>query len=111
MRGVAWNKQRIGLLKTLWAEGRPAAEIAARLRISRAAVLGKVFRLRLKPAANVAPAPMRGDAGSPGSRRRGRRYPDKPVAPVAPIVPVTPAKARGKSLLELTNDTCRWLGN
>jgi GcrA cell cycle regulator len=101
MRGVAWTRRRLDLLKTLWAEGRTATDIARQLRISRAAVLGKVFRLRLKPqkaAPMSAPMPARSDAGSPSPdpRRRGRRYPDERVAP------------RGKSLLELTNGTCRW---
>jgi GcrA cell cycle regulator len=99
MRGVAWTKRRIELLKALWAEGAPAADIAARLRISPAAVLGKVFRLRLKARR------VRSVAGSPQQRKRGRRYVAKPTAPVAPVAP---AKARGKTLLELTNDSCRW---
>jgi GcrA cell cycle regulator len=101
MHGGAWTKQRIELLKALWAEGRPAADIAAELRISPAAVLGKVFRLRLKPKR------ARGVAGSPQRRKRGRRYAAKPAAPVAPAQ--APDKtARGKTLFELTNDSCRW---
>ena len=46
MRGV-WTRERIALLKKLWADGETAAAIAMRLRMSKSAVLGKVFRLRL----------------------------------------------------------------
>src|SRR5580692_4715092 len=49
MRDV-WTRERIALLKKLWADGETATAIAARLRMSRSAVLGKVFRLRLRPA-------------------------------------------------------------
>jgi GcrA cell cycle regulator len=106
MRGVAWTGGRLDLLKKLWAEGQTATDIAARLRISRAAVLGKVFRLRLGPAGNAAPSPTGNDAASIGRRRRGRRYAETQIETAAP------AKARGKTLFELTNHTCRWpIGN
>jgi GcrA cell cycle regulator len=96
--GTGWTKQRIELLKALWAKGAPAADIAARIGISPAAVIGKAFRLGLK---------LRRKRGvrSPQRRKRTRRYVKKPAAPVATVAPV---KARGKTLLELTNDSCRW---
>ena len=47
MRGV-WTRERIALLKELWADGETATAIATRLRMSKSAVLGKVFRLRLR---------------------------------------------------------------
>jgi GcrA cell cycle regulator len=106
MRGVAWTGRRIGLLKKLWAEGKTATDIAAHLRISRAAVLGKVFRLRLGPAKNAAPLPTGNDAASVGRRRRGRRYAETQIQSTAPTKP------RGKTLFELNNSTCRWpIGN
>jgi GcrA cell cycle regulator len=98
--GADWTKQRIELLKALWAKGAPAADIAARLGVSSAAVLGKLFRLRLKPKR------ARSAARSPQWRKRGRRYVAKPVAPAD--VPAVSAKTRGKTLFELKNDTCRW---
>ena len=57
MRGDLWNDERIELLKRLWAEGATADLIAAQLGgISRSAVLGKIFRLRLGAAAAAPPS-------------------------------------------------------
>jgi GcrA cell cycle regulator len=101
MRGV-WTRERIALLKKLWADGETATAIAASLRMSKSAVLGKVFRLRLPSAAKATAAAARRDAATVGRRRRGR-LPAKPrVKPAAPVV------ASGKTLFELTNDSCRW---
>lgn len=102
----AWSSERIALLKRLWSEGQTAAAIGAALGgMSRSAVLGKVFRLRLGPAEGASLRQEPTDA-SPGDRspsrrrdaRRRRRHPPTQASP----------KARGKSLLELTNDSCRW---
>jgi GcrA cell cycle regulator len=101
MRGV-WTRERIALLKKLWAEGETATAIATRLRMSKSAVLGKVFRLRLRPAAKATAAATRRDAATVGRRRRGR-LPTKP-----PVKPAAPAMAPGKTLFELTNGSCRW---
>jgi GcrA cell cycle regulator len=106
MRGVAWTAERVALLRKLWAEGETAAAIGARLGgLSRSAVLGKVFRLRLdadgggrvtQPNKHAA----RSGKDKPPARRRrpGKRY---------ALPPPQPAK-KGKSLLDLTNDSCRW---
>jgi len=119
MHGEAWTIERIALLKELWAGGSTAAAIADRLGgISRSAVLGKISRLRLKPAA--APrgkskasdrakvqAAAAGDASalrlfrSPARRRRRAQNEAQPQVVVA-------AKKRGRTLLELTNESCRW---
>jgi GcrA cell cycle regulator len=101
MRGV-WTRERIALLKKLWADGETAAAIAMRLRMSKSAVLGKVFRLRLPSAAKATAAAARRDAATVGRRRRGR-LPTKPQ-----IKPAAPVMASGKTLFELTNDSCRW---
>ena len=97
MRGV-WTRERIALLKKFWADGETATAIAARLRMSKSAVLGKVFRLRLRPAAKATAAAARRNAAKVGRRRRGR----PPAAPTAPVM------ASGKTLFELTNNSCRW---
>ena len=97
MHGEPWQPEDIALLRRLWSEGETAAAIGAKLGgLSRSAVLGKIFRLRLgaagkPPAANAADKP-------PGRRRAGK------------AAPLPPAKAgrRGKTLLELTNACCRW---
>jgi len=45
---VAWNDERISLLKELWTDGRSASEIANLLgNVTRSAVIGKVHRLGL----------------------------------------------------------------
>jgi GcrA cell cycle regulator len=101
MRGV-WTRERIALLKKLWADGNTAAAIAARLRISKSAVLGKVFRLRFRPAAKPTAAAARSDKATIGRRRRGRLS-TKPPAKLA-----APEMTSGKTLFELTNNSCRW---
>jgi GcrA cell cycle regulator len=102
MRGI-WTRQRIALLKRLWTDGETATAIAAQLRMSKSGVLGKVFRLRLRPAAKATAAAARSGKAVLGQRRKGR----PPAAPVPVPVPV-PATASGKTLFELTNDSCRW---
>jgi GcrA cell cycle regulator len=101
MRGV-WTRERIVLLKKLWADGETATAIAMRLRMSKSAVLGKVFRLRLRPAAKATAATARRRTATVGRRRRGR-LPTKPRTE-----PAAPATTPGKTLFELTNDSCRW---
>jgi GcrA cell cycle regulator len=107
MRGV-WTRERIALLKQLWAGGETAAAIAMRLRMSKSAVLGKMFRLRLSSAPKAKAAAARRDAATVGRRRRGRLPAKPPVIPVAPVAPAAPVMATGKTLFELTNDSCRW---
>ncbi len=87
-----WSRGKLAWLERLWREGATAAAIAQQLGVSRAAVIGKIFRLRASAGAGK----------SPGQRRPGRKYP-RP----APL-PAPPQNKRGKSLLELTNGDCRW---
>jgi GcrA cell cycle regulator len=104
MRGV-WTRERIALLKKLWADGETATAIATRLRMSKSAVLGKVFRLRLRPAATGTTAAARSNTVIL-RRRHKSRPPNKHRA--KPAAPAAPAMASGKTLFELTNDSCRW---
>ncbi|HWX83924.1 MAG TPA: GcrA family cell cycle regulator [Xanthobacteraceae bacterium] len=101
MRGI-WTRRRIALLKRLWTDGKTAPAIAAQLRMSKSAVLGKVFRLRLGPAGNATKASARSNTKIL-NRRHKRRPPVKRRAK-----PAAPAMASGKTLFELTNDSCRW---
>jgi len=111
MRGI-WTRERIALLKKLWTDGETATAIAARLRMSRSAVLGKVFRLRLRPAKKAAAATAASArSGTAILRRRHQRRPPikhraKPAARAAPAAPA--AIPLGKTLFELTNGSCRW---
>lgn len=105
----AWTAERIDLLRKLWGEGATAATIAARLGgLSRSAVMGKVFRLRLQAAKAARLSPMKQNlaqrtrpAAAPARRRRSGKRARRLEAP--------PATGRQhKTLLELTNKTCRW---
>ncbi|MFZ0423197.1 MAG: GcrA family cell cycle regulator [Xanthobacteraceae bacterium] len=101
MRG-AWMDDDIDLLKRLWAAGETAETIAARLGgLTRSAVLGKIFRLRLGPAPGGA-TPKAKAAKKPEAvaRRRGGPEPQPVPKPKSPIC--------GKSLFDLTNNCCRW---
>jgi GcrA cell cycle regulator len=74
----------------MWSAGKTAAAIGADLGgISRSAVLGKVFRLRLVAQDDV-------PADAPARRRAGKAK------------PIQPQPTKCKTLLELTNECCRW---
>jgi GcrA cell cycle regulator len=106
----AWTDDRIATLKNMWADGETAAAIADRLGgLSRSAVLGKIFRLRLRagvPAAETEKNQAGEALRKPAAPDRRRRRPHALPPPSRP----RPKKSRqrGKSLLELTNDSCRW---
>lgn len=90
-----WTPVRIAELRQLWSAGQTAAAIGQALGgITRSAVLGKVFRLRLAPSAHQRAAPRAGEAAP--ARRRAGKPPPQPVKP------------RRKTLLDLTNECCRW---
>lgn len=109
MRADLWTNERIGLLRTLWAAGESAQAIAERLGgVSRSAVLGKLFRLRLsasQPPPVTATRETRtihdAQRNKPASSRQRRKEDDSRSTR-------KPARPRGKTLLQLTNETCRW---
>jgi GcrA cell cycle regulator len=93
MPAAAWTDERVAILKELWTGGATAQSIADRLGgISRSAVMGKIFRLRLGAETAVLTAVGQSQAGS-----------DDSAEPQSPV-----RRRRGKSLLELTNKSCRW---
>ena len=107
MRGNVWTDEGVALLRQLWAEGATADTIGRRLGgLSRSAVLGKVFRLRLNREAGPAPTSLvqreqtAVEAAAP-SRRRGRQRRKRVVAPPS-------KKAEPLTLLDLKNENCRW---
>lgn len=102
-----WTEETIGILKELWAEGCSASQIAARLGVTRNAVIGKIHRL------DLAARPPRARAPKPSSPRR----------PVVRAPHVRPAQAEPAHLSatfaseELTGEAtlmtlgtkmCRW---
>jgi GcrA cell cycle regulator len=107
MRADFWTEKRLATLKQMWAEGRSASEIAKTLGgVSRSAVLGKVFRLRLGVAEKPAKKAARGNPAQQKSRKapkdspaRRRRVAGNESVPGVP---------RRRSLFELTNQCCRW---
>lgn len=88
-----WPHSRIAILKQMWTDGATAAAIAERLGVSRSAVLGKIHRLRHRTAEQKLAAVL--------ERRRAARQLHQPGRVIHP-------RRRGISLLDLTNDTCRW---
>jgi GcrA cell cycle regulator len=103
----SWTEERVETLKALWAERRSATVIAERLGApSRNAILGKINRMGLSQSRPPAlPRP-------PRPPRVRRRAPFRPPA-VMPSPPkdspaASPAPARPCSLLELTNESCRY---
>src|SRR3974390_325331 len=119
---MGWTDERVALLKKLGADGLSASQIAAELGgITRNAVIGKVHRLglsgRAKSPSSAAPRPRKPRAASHMLRvsrpsMRGNtalahafEFDMEPEA--VPIDNVIPLGQR-RSLLELTEDTCRW---
>jgi len=120
---MSWTDERVELLKKLWADGLSASQIANELgNVTRNAVIGKVHRLGLsgrakspssaaprqrKPRAHahmlrVRPA-MRGNtalATLPGYELDVEPEPEL----IENIIPI----GQRCSLLELTDDKCRW---
>jgi GcrA cell cycle regulator len=111
MRADFWTKERIATLKQLWAQGQPASAIARTLGgISRAAVLGKIFRLRLG-ATEKSAKKSRQTAKAAGQKLHRTPSKDRPARRrgAAPEIAAKPSHPSGrKSLLELTNRCCRW---
>jgi hypothetical protein len=110
MQSEAWSAERVDLLRRLWADGETAAAIAVRLGgMSRSAVLGKVFRLRLADPVSGKTAQEQRSAAAPALNAewpyiaRRRRSPKR----AHQQQPSLNAAKRGKTLLELTNNTCR----
>src|SRR5258707_6163625 len=119
---MSWTDERVETLKKLWTDGLSASQIAAELGgITRNAVIGKVHRLG-----------MSGRAKSPSAAARRRRRP----GPHSQMLRVSRPSMRGttalahayeleaeaepelidnviplgqrRTLLELTEETCRW---
>lgn len=121
---MSWTDDRVELLKRLWAEGLSASQIAGELgNVTRNAVIGKVHRLglsgRAKPARS-APVrarrprnPARGGAsgyatlGNTALKVEADPAPAARPAP-APVAELVVPREEGKSILELTEQTCKW---
>jgi GcrA cell cycle regulator len=120
---MAWNDERVELLKKLWAEGLSASQIAGRLGgVTRNAVIGKVHRLGLsgrattsrmkshRPRARAATARRIAKSRFAATGNPALRALYHPEAePFTPSVEelVIPVKER-KSIQTLGECSCRW---
>src|SRR5262249_715808 len=121
-RAMSWTDERVELLKKLWTDGLSASQIAGELGgITRNAVIGKVHRLglsgRAKSPSSSTPRPrkarahshvFRGPRPSMGGNGALAHALDYDVEPepefLDNIIPI----GQRRTLLELTEDTCRW---
>ena len=124
---MSWTEDRVSRLTKLWADGLSASQIAADLGgVTRNAVIGKVHRLglsgRAKPASSTASRIKRqprsaGYASTRAPRATARtsganalnidavaevRFRPKPIEDV--VIPIS----RHVTVMQLTEDTCKW---
>jgi GcrA cell cycle regulator len=119
---MSWTDERVEMLKKLWSDGLSASQIAAELGgITRNAVIGKVHRLglsgRAKSPSSAAPRPrkprththmlrvarpaMRGNTALAQAFEYEIAEEPEMLDNVIPI-------GQRRTILELTEDTCRW---
>ncbi len=116
-----WTDERIAILKQMIAEKHPRKDIAAALGLSKSAVCGKTRRLGLSvPRGPKKPRSERrgalGQDGAQGSRianrsrkrRPGLAYGAEPAWLVGQQFDCEIPIEQRRSLLELTQHTCRW---
>jgi GcrA cell cycle regulator len=110
MTASAWTEDRIGRLKTLWLEGRSAAQIARDLEhgVTRSAVLGKVYRLGLSGGRPPASRSAR-IAASPAPRTPSPPGAAPPSGPEPSGRCPVDAPSRGTAtILTVRRQDCRW---
>lgn len=116
VRTFDWNDAAVSRLRSLWADGQSASQIANQLGqgCTRSAVLGKVHRLKL-PARRGAIRPARAPRPRKLAHRRANnaaqrvKARQKDIAKAKPVsVPVAPPDARMIGLMDLTERTCKW---
>ncbi|MFN0023902.1 MAG: GcrA family cell cycle regulator [Parvularculaceae bacterium] len=110
---MAWNDERVELLKKFWSEGLSASQIASKMGgVTRNAVIGKVHRLGLS--GRAAPAkPQRGC--EPGRAMRGPAPQEFAAAPIESILdepefvaPVILSSGDMTTVATLKGNMCKW---
>ena len=81
---MVWTEDKIKKLKKMWQIGKPTAEIAKTLGMSKNSIIGKVHRLNLKER----PSPIKKDATKTQK--------------------ITPKIVEKVQLMDLKLNTCRW---
>ncbi len=117
---MSWTDERVELLKKLWADGLSASQIAGELGgITRNAVIGKVHRLglsgRAKSPSSAAPRPRKARStmlrvsrpAIRGNTALQHAY-DYEAEPEQELVEKVIPIGQRRTLLELTEATCRW---
>src|SRR5258706_5297856 len=119
---MTWTDERVETLKKLWAEGLSASQIAAALGgVTRNAVIGKVHRLglsgRVKSPSSGAPRARKPRAHSHmlrvtrpsirGNTALAHAY-EPDIEPEPEFIDNVIPLGQRRSLLELTEETCRW---
>ena len=118
---MSWTDDRVELLKKLWAEGLSASQVAARLGgITRNAVIGKVHRLGLEGRARAGQGGKHTDAEmettADPDTAAGSAGPNSETVVAAAVQSQPQMIAEGAeladsskvTLLNLTEQTCRW---
>jgi GcrA cell cycle regulator len=119
--GMNWTDERVEMLKKLWGDGLSASQIAAELGgITRNAVIGKVHRLglsgRAKSQSTAAPRPRKARPAHMiriqrpqmrGNTALAHAFEYEVEAEPELVENIIPMGQR-KTLLELTEETCRW---
>jgi GcrA cell cycle regulator len=118
---MSWTDERVDLLRKLWTDGLSASQIAAELGgVTRNAVIGKVHRLgmsgRTKGSNQSSGGIKKNSAPRPASFAKNSKPTGKtgaaqaiPSAPRSqPVVDVPKPQAKMISLLELTENTCKY---
>jgi GcrA cell cycle regulator len=103
-----WTAERVELLKSRFEAGLTCREIAADIGVSRNAVIGKITRLNLSRADGVERMPEQARSPrAPRPRRASQRQLLRALRPALPPEP-EPCSEHRCSLLELSEENCRW---
>jgi GcrA cell cycle regulator len=110
MTASAWTDDRVARLKTLWHEGRTAAQIAAELQngVTRSAVLGKVHRLGLSVGRPERPVARKAADRPPQTQARTTRRADGDGRAPGEAYAVADLPSGGLTILSVGQGQCRW---
>lgn len=112
---MAWTDERVELLKTLWAEGLSAAQIANKMGgVTRNAVIGKVHRLGLsgratpaKPQRGCGPTTVRREETAPAAKPQRQEM--KPMIPEPESITALVLDSGDlTTVATIKNNMCKW---
>jgi GcrA cell cycle regulator len=98
---MTWTPEKLELMRTLWLEGNSASVIGEQLGVTKNAVIGMVFRLKIRRAPNTPRFSL------PEAREAAKPKPKPKLAPPRKPPP-PPPRPRWVSLMELRVDSCRY---